>query len=238
MTNIINPHRFGGGGSVGFGDELLVLRGPSGTTDLSGNGNDGTYDGGTSVVSDTGSGGVSAFVGDGIDNSIELGTWTPSTGDQSWGCWVKTSSATQQVLISKRNDNINGVHPLIILRIESTGEVFFGVQTSPSDRRFASGSSSGLNDGSWHLIVGTFNNSTQVATIYVDGASDGSNTSTAGTVALSSWSDEVSVMCQRDLSASKSALFNGRIDDIRISDTVWTPTQISSWFSGGRGYNA
>ena len=88
---IINAHNFNPPPptSVGFGDELLILRGPTGVTDQSGNGNDGTYNGGMGTVSDTGSGGSVAFLFDGTDDFINLPVPVVSAMPLTLAAWVK-----------------------------------------------------------------------------------------------------------------------------------------------------
>ena len=225
---VINSHNFGPA-NIGFGDELLILRGPTGVTDQSGNGNDGAYQGGMGVVSDTDAGGIEAFLFDGTNDYIQLPV-VQSGLPLTLGAWVKISTGVSFAPIigiysstsgtdwrSIGTRNVNNTDYAAISR--TSGGLIF---TSP----FAT-----IGTGTWRLFVAVFRSATD-REFYVDGASVGTSATSNAPTGL----DRAAIGYNWD--SSPSNFFNGRIDDARILNRVLTGTEISDWYAGGRGYNA
>ena len=100
ITHLASQRGIEGPPPVGLGDEQLWLC-PSlndSANDISGNGNDGTYQGGMGTVADTSNGGSLAYDFDGVNDSI-----TNSSLDlrnltaMSWSAWVKDTKATSTI---------------------------------------------------------------------------------------------------------------------------------------------
>jgi hypothetical protein len=96
-----------------------------------------------------------------------------------------------------------------------------GNSTTPGDQTAISSGS--YNDGSWHLVDVTRNQSTGVITIYVDGVSVGSVTGT--TVALTS----PTVTFGRISSGGN--FFAGTLDDVSFYNTVLSASTITSHYT-------
>ena len=230
-TRVINPFlEFTSNDSIGFGTESAIWRGPTGFADASGNGNSGTYVADFNVVSDTGSGGVSAFDPDGTGDRMSVPLIVSGFGAPfSYGGWVKTTA-------SVINDYIWGQG-----RAGSTVEII-GFSISSGKARCTARDSANqlniytaataINDGAWHLVAVTVNASGQPA-LYVDGTFLSRATSQSlGAVTF----DQASV---GDFANTDLNNFDGRLDDIRIDTSgEWSASQISDWWNGGRGYNA
>ena len=101
---IINPHRFdgGGGGPTPLGGEILWLMPDSGITDLSGNGNDGTYNGGMGV-----SGGEYVF--DGVNDEITTPVDIAGASAAAISFWFKKTLPTNKMCIGQSQD-AGGMH--------------------------------------------------------------------------------------------------------------------------------
>jgi len=80
----------------------------------------------------------------------------------------------------------------------------------------------GLNNNAWHYAVGTRNGST--FTVYVDGSSSGSTTSTIGTTTI----NKISLGAHQR--AAIAAYFNGIADEIRVSSTARSAAWIAATY--------
>jgi len=210
---VINSHNFGGG-NIGFGDELFILRGPTGVSDQSGNGNDGTYAGGMGVVADTNNGGVSAFSFDGSDDRITASI--PSTSTPfSIGMWKSQDGFTNG--FPRWFDNGN-----IVLLVASTTAGGASSYRSGSyfDARYVNVANT------WELIAFVFDGST--VKFYLNGTLV--DEKSFGPAAITSF------VIGNNAAANRG--FRGKMDDIRISPSTWSLTQVSDWYTAGRGYNA
>lgn len=223
---IINAHNFNPPPptSVGFGDELLILRGPTGVTDQSGNGNNGAYNGGMGTVSDTGSGGSVAFLFDGTDDFINLPVPVVSAMPLTLAAWVKltaTSGIGSIVCISTSA----GTNHYWLMRHNSANLE----ARSRAGGTGSSGSVSGLTTG-WHLCIGEFLSST---------SRTARRDTTSGTTATANRNPTgMDVLTVGFGYGADNGYLNGRVDDIRVFDRVLTPTEISDWVTAGRGYDA
>ena len=226
---IINAHNFTPPppASIGFGDELLILRGPTGVTDQSGNGNDGSYNGGMGTVSDTGSGGTVAFSFDGSNDFINFASAIVTAAPISLACWIKPSTvaAGQRTMMSITDSA--GTANQFYLRQNATT-----LQTVTNATGGASTASitSILTAGAWQFVIGEFVSTTQRRSIH-DGT-PGSAASSGPRV------PSVNIATVGWGYGAGQGYFNGLIDDIRIFDRVLTPTEIADWYAAGRGYDA
>lgn len=222
---IINAHNFvTPPASIGFGDELLIWRGPTGITDQTANGRNGTYNGGMGVVSDTGSSGVSAFEFDGVNDFISIASPVISAMPLTLAAWVKANSVAVTgsiVCISTSG----GTNHYWLLRHFATGNV------GARSRAGGTGAESivaGLTTG-WHLCIGEFLSSTS-RTVRL-----GTSSGTTSTTARSPTGMDVLTVGYGY--GADNAYFAGRVDDIRVFNRVLTSGEISAWASAGRGYN-
>lgn len=223
---IINSHNFLTiPPSIGFGDELLIWRGPSGTVDQSGNGNNGTYNGGMGVVADTGNGGTQAFAFDGVNDFMSIASPVVSVTPCTFAAWVKANSVGVLGSIICVSTS-SGTNHYRLLRHFATGNIGARVRAGGTGQEsvFA-----GLTTG-WHLCIGEFLSSTS-RTVRRD-TSSGPTSTTARTP---TGMDTLTVGFGY---GADNGYFSGRIDDIRVFNRALTSAEISAWAAAGRGYNA
>lgn len=228
MFRVINPFIFSSGG-IGFGDDLLRIRGPSLGTNL-GSGGDGTINGGLSTVANTESGGVSAFSFSDPNHWIEFASLGVGTADFSLGAWVKTTNPLFQYAIGKGIESASS-DGYGLSTFEETGAVrLYGAIGDGTRQTFPR---YGSVDSGWNLIVITFDRD-GLARLYVNGVE-------VGTESISARSGSVgadTVYIGRFPNATSAGRYIGLIDDIAVGPRVWTTSEISAWYSAGRGYNA
>lgn len=230
-VRIINAHRGGGSGPADLGDEVLILRGPTGITDQSAEGNDGTYVGGMGTTSDTGSGGTLAFLSDGTDDELtvahDVSLNFGATG--FWGIcgWVKTSSVRRETIVSK----ISGTDGWY-LDLLATGHLRFryGLGTS-----IYLDSSTTVNDGNWHHVgackISNSLTRTDAIRIYIDGVD---RTGTNGSDGINAAQDTSYDIGYGRPAGGFASRFTGRMDDMRVVPRVITASNFSDLYSGGR----
>ena len=87
---------------------------------------------------------------------------------------------------------------------------------------------SNLADGTWHHIAGTFDASTRVMRLYVDGVLAAEKTTTVGLSVNS-------VPLRIGISSNTAALepFNGFIDEVEIYNRALSQSEIQAIFAGG-----
>ena len=208
---------------AGFGNELLILRGPSGVTDQSSSGFNATYQGGMGVTADTGSGGVSAFDFNGSTHYMTLpplgisGTssrsvfaWAKFTAVDSSTVWTLGDKTTGQKFTVRQDSGF--------LRVEIEGSGFTSTLATPT--------------ATWLLIGVTFSGTTLAgSTLWVG------NSSQSATGANAVNTTDLAEIGRNNRGTSPTTPMLGRLDDIRAFSRVITSTEISNWYAGGRGYN-
>ena len=247
---VINSHNFG---RIGFGDEHFLFRGPSGITDLSANGRDGTYVGGMGAVSDTDNNGVSAFSFDGVNDLIDLSTYASTFNGLSpshFGCWFKGNTELVSLFAVTEGNNATVQNFMqLVLGQNLTGDFaneLISTQRIPTNitrqsRTFASATRTLVFDNQWHLINYVFDGTS--TKIYLDGTLrttvEGNGAGTAPETGIFGGLSTVThaAIGARRFNNAWSLSMNGRLDDIRFSP-VRTDAEISAWYAAGRGYNA
>jgi len=141
--------------------------------DLSGNGNNGTLVNGPTF--DSGNNGSIVF--DGVNDYVNCGTSLSILNNITAQCWIKTTSAIQQVFIGKW-DNLINQRSWYIGTFTSGGNLQV-ILSATGDSNFNRYTGSVINDGNWKNVCFTFSSGTIL--FYVNGASDsvtqiGSNT--------------------------------------------------------------
>jgi len=198
-------------GTIGFGDELLILRGPTGVTDQSTYGNNGTYNGGMGIVSDTGSSGVSAFLFDAIDDTISIPA-VAMPSEWTLGFWIKPTS--------------NGTNDCYFRPAGGTNRFCFqggGAQYREGTFAVAAGTPT---IGAWSFLAFS-RDSGGIVYAYLNG-SFVTSAARANITELSTIGND---------SSGAGRFYDGLMDDMRISP-IRTAGEISAWYAGGRGYNA
>jgi len=153
--------------------------------------------------------------------------WSMTTA-YSASAWVKTSAATDQIIIGR--DNASGAGRIFFFRIElTTGKAEFvrfdGSTNVVTDIK----STLAYNDGNWHHIVVTFDN-TIGSKIYVDGtqvASDAVTTNNRGGTGSSPYIGAFN---------GASSFMNGAIDEVAIWNRGITSVEVTSLYNAGAGF--
>ncbi len=206
--------------------------------DSSGYGNDGMLGANTSVGADdpTRSGGYSGggltFDGGDYVCAGSSGACTNNAALQlqtlTVEAWIKKSSitATQGVVgygASDGNSVARGYH----LSVQSDGKAAFAKgNTGLYANQRASGTTVVAN-GSWHHLVGTFDNTTSTIKIYVDGNLEDSKVVTSGV----SYANANHFAIGAALYGPTYYYFTGQIDEVRVYNKVLTLSEVQSLYA-------
>lgn len=187
-----------------------------GTTaaDSSGNGNDGTLVGDTAWVAGK-FGNALSF--DGAGDRVEVArdaSLEPS--NVTVECWVKGSTLkSYQYIVAKY---YTGGHASYGLYTGSSKGLFFYV--SDGSYALSNDAGTGVWDGNWHHIAGTYNGST--LRLYVDGSEVGTGKSVTKTIGYNSTSAGKLYIG----SYGAAYYFTGEIDEVRVWDEALTASQL------------
>jgi hypothetical protein len=188
-------------------------------TDVSGNGNDGTVEGPTSVSGAGGStGNAAAFDGD--DDYVDFGTGLDSTiadtDEFTLALWIKTTDTGDDQWFV-------GTHP----RDYNSGEDKILGMENGRLKLFIRGDewrigSATINDGDWHHVAGSYDGS--AVRLYVDGQLDDSWTIGGIDLVESStlW------FLGENPSRPNTRWYKGAEDEVRIYDRALTTTEIQN----------
>ena len=214
---------------------LWKLDETSGTTasDSSGNGNDGTLNGGPKWV-DGKFGGALDF--DGTDDYVDCGN--PSilnfgTGDFTISAWIKMTSSQKSTIWANGGDDSGGIRYTLSMGESNDNRITMLVDDN-SDKIRAEGATL-VTDGVWHHVVGMREGTTLrtcVDGIYEDGINDlpvGYDLS--GTSQKNAYIGVIA--SQEDGTLIK--FFAGLIDDVAIWNRALTPEEISYLWNNGDG---
>jgi hypothetical protein len=207
---------------TGLGDEKLWLC-PTlddSANDLSGNSNNGTYNGGMGTVADTSNGGTRAYSFDGSNDYIDLPTSGVSTSQNlnSFSLWINPDSTSSVAVIFNAGTASSG-NRFINIGINSTGNIICG----RSNDWLIAGSHTAF---SWyHLCV--VSNGTSIS-LYKDGSLIGSRTDAA--VAYTETGCRIGGFI-----TNMNAQYDGLLDDIRVFDRALSTSEITA-LASKRGY--
>tara|TARA_R110000803_G_scaffold183708_1_gene246059 strand:+ start:594 stop:1328 length:735 start_codon:yes stop_codon:yes gene_type:complete len=222
---------------AGFGNESLILRGPTGITDQSVNGNNGTYNGGMGVVADTSNSGVSAFSLTSASSQYINITSAPElkpTSTLTIACWLRIDAWVLAGIVGSWDVGTNS-RQYSLRMTGTTGLISFALS---DDGAFASGhraqvDATGLSLATWYFVVAEFDSGTPKLSINnAASAAPGFNDITS----IYSASDDV-IIGGEISSGTVVRFFGGRIDDVRILNRVLTSGEKSAWYAAGRGYD-
>ena len=148
----------------------------------------------------------------------------PGTGSWTFGTWVQTTSGTDGYALC--NALANGYNQWCIEKwTDNYARLLFWDASGPSGTHGVNLAYSGatINDGNWHQIVGVYNSSTKVLTLYLDGAS------VAASSALTSYAG-INVTAQLNL-GRREVYWNGGIDEVRVSNAARSPQWIQTEYN-------
>lgn len=237
---IINAHNFTPP-AKGFGDELLILRGPTGVIDQSASGLTASYNGGMGVTADTSNNGVSAFLFDGTNDSITipntpilqvspvltLAMWLridawPTAGNFAGiaGMWNPPGNQRGYSLYLDGNVSSN-----VNWQASKNGTVTAGQDSFTTQASYSA--------ATWYLVIAEIN--AGAANLIRSGASQSGARSDATTIHPST--TFFGLGCHSN-AGTPYRLFNGRMDDVRVFNRLLTSGEKADWLAAGRGYDA
>ncbi len=161
------------------------------------------------------------------------GTSELDIGSNNWSvaAWFKTSSTgVNQMVITK---GAGGSYSYQFY-IDTSNKFQFNLVNSVAGNYLDATSTSTYTDGTWHHAVGVFNQSTQTATLYIDGNRVAFDDTTTGTLV----SDSTGAF-EIGRRADAVGYFNGNIDEARVYSKALTPNEVSQLYNfapGPTGY--
>jgi hypothetical protein len=151
-----------------LGNESIALRAVTGLVDQSGNGFNGTYIGGTTVVSDTGAGGEFAYLMNGTTDWISVGDVLTPTNLLSGAAWIKPNAiGSSRAIMSQYGDSGNLGWLLTTLNNGAIRLLVSGNGISTGSRN--STANEVLTAGVWQHVAFTYNGVTGTVKIYRNG---------------------------------------------------------------------
>ena len=182
--------------------------------DLSGNGNDGTYNGGMGTVADTNAGGQRAYELDGVDDSINLtgSNFLSGLGSVSLSTWAYIDNFSDtNIIYHESTDSAASLSRLAFL-VRTDGQLRVGgrIDDGNSFTVFANSANSAVSLGSWHHLAAVCDFVSGTHRVYLDGI-DITDSSSSTTGAFdANLPDAIKV------GTNNANYFVGRIDDFRI----------------------
>jgi len=200
--------------------------------DSSGQGNDGTLNGGpVPAIGKIGQ----AIKFDGIDDIITVsGTNKPTVDEVTISAWVKINnfrSANHHVIASDISGN-NGFY-MTIYRASATNRLYLSVRNgTSSETHYATIDGGLLEFGRWYHIAAKYDKTAEEISYYVNGVKDSEVDTVAGgfgSIAQNTQNMDIG----HDTSISTSQ-FDGTIDDLRIYNRALSADEITALYNMGR----
>jgi len=132
----------------------------------------------------------------------------------TWEGWFKTSGYTEQAILS-REPTGSASWPYRVF-ITSTGYLQYDIKVSATVT-YTLISQSVVNDGIWHHFAANFSAAADIMQLWIDGIMHTETTECTSDPPASA--EELSIAC-----SDGAHFFDGRIDELRFSDTVRTYT--------------
>ena len=165
-------------------------------------------------------------------NSVLTSTNTTFAGftssSFSVGCWIKqnTSVDNDYAVILDKQATSNPWHGWrLFWRTGSVGAVF---SIRGGTDVYANGVTN-INDANWHFLVGTYNNSNNNVSIYIDGTSSGYSVTSPG----ADYSNTKAFGIGRE--SSGVGQFGGTIDECFLYNRTLTSSEIQQLYNSGAG---
>jgi len=210
---------------AGSGTTKLLLHLNGNSTDSSGNGSNGTD---TAITYSQANGKFGQGAGfNGSTSLINFGDVVPLSGDITCSAWINATALSSDMAIVARSNGTPSFPQNYFLQTNNTGKVKFG---SSVDSYIRATGATTLSTGTWYHVVGTFNSTTKVYNVYVNGKLDGTTTGTN----LPPTTSQVVQVGASD-GASPGNKFNGKIDEAIIENTTWTPQQVQKYYTNAKG---
>ena len=191
-------------------------------TDSSGNGNDGTANGGTTYSLDRFGDESSAALFDGVDDSVSTIPFTNTVFSFSY--WINTSFTTDPQFIFSNQENGDTTGG-IGMGLWTNGVYFTSGGGAPAVN--SSGTVTLVYDGVWHHVVGTYDSDT-IVKIYIDGTEYVNET-----MLPHPYFDTIMIGTRGTVTDVGSYHFLGSIDDFRIYSRDLSDVEIQALYIEG-----
>ena len=180
---------------------------------------------------------------DGINDAVDLGIpgWSYSTQFRSTmtiECWFKTTDDTNNQklgeFVTKWNTGGYASSSMFLVGMIPTGEITCWI-TNASGTFASINTTTTYKDTQWHHVAVTYNSSTGVASMYIDGVftNDSTNSASPTTSSFGLLSNNTStrvIFGSDDAGTSPNTAndrqFRGSIAEVRVWNVVRTPTEI------------
>ncbi len=148
----------------------------------------------------------------------------------SISCWFKTTSSSDEFILSKRTATFQGYDLYIF---GGGGSVRFECLQDGSNN-ISVDTQSGLNDGSWHHLVATYDGtaSSSGMTLYVDGVVVTTNAADNGTPSAMTNTDSFNFGTRTD---GGSNFYTGALDEVVVYDVELAASDVSDLYNNGWG---
>lgn len=170
-------------------------------------------------------GAMGGFASDYGQNTTDYGIW-PGDGSLTCEAWIKTTATIGSVGMILGVDD--GSHRLCQFRVGTTGKLELVTFDAPDTTPTTATGTTVLNTGATFYVAATYNGTTHVLTVYVNGSVEGTAT------AASSYTGDVkgpSIATRVALTAQNK--YSGTIDEVALYSRALTAAEISSHYSAG-----
>jgi hypothetical protein len=170
--------------------------------------------------------GVSCLRFDGFNDYVDTGyTTTLGTNDDlTIEMWIKTNTKASSQ-ISAGFGSTTGDWNRIQLDLDTSGNLRFYVRDDSGNANSYRDTTIDLSDNQWHHIVGTWDGSSDTATLYINGASKGSDsTNTLGAITIS----HALPIGALNNDGSVGLFFNGIIDEAKVWNVSLSADEITA----------
>jgi len=212
--------------ATGLGDEKLWISATNDNTgtstafdDQSGQGNDGTANGGTLVVADTNAGGTYAFDFDGTNDYIDCGTSVITNTSFSMSGWFNADVTSGNRSMAGSYHWQSGERSFYVRTNNGVPEFLIASSGSSSGGNVSVVSSSSVSSGTWYHIAATWDSASGAMELFIDGSSVG----TANQSAMASPAEPITLGAY----SSVESFFNGKQDDIRFFQRALTQAEVT-----------
>ena len=142
--------------------------------------------------------------------------------------WINMEDFRQYSGIVHKGEETDFSDEAYALQFYNSRHIRFGLSNEAGDYQYIE-SSMEIEDDQWYHLVGTWDSSE--VRLYVNGVPDVSASNSIGEVRNSDGSLQIGSQLTTDYSVSTAKFgFDGVVDEVRLYDTVLTPSQVSSQY--------
>ena len=174
----------------------------------------------------------------GVDEYVNLGDIAnfERTDSFSLECWFNSpANASSEILMARSGDVSGGFRGWSVF-LADTGKIMFILANDEgaNNRIRARSTSTGLDDGTYHHTVITYDGSSALSgvNIYIDGSSE-TLTDTIDNLSATTVFSTITVLAAR--SGGSQIFYKGEIDEVVISSIVLSSTSVAARYNSGTG---